>query len=173
MLLPAWRMATHNITVLCRGCCLPACVFVCMDHRSGVSLMGTSYWWSLAPPESLKGTLRSLQDINFVQSINWLGPSLVPTFPVNQNLPPWTRPSLTYSLFLDVSLLLCLCWFYSLFLDFSFSSPLPGYPTLTNLTKLISVTSFSTICPLNSQTVQSKVSDFWVILTLLSLLSHP
>lgn len=71
MLLPAWLRATHKITVLCRDCCLPAYVFASMDHRSGVSLMGTSYWWSLAP-ESLKGTLWSLQATSLVQSINWL-----------------------------------------------------------------------------------------------------
>lgn len=104
MLLLVWLRATHNITVLCRGCCLPSCVFACTDHRSGVSLMGTSYWWSVAP-ESLKGTLWSPQATSLVQSINWLGPSLVPTFPNNQNLPPQTRPSQTSSLFLDVPLL--------------------------------------------------------------------
>lgn len=104
MLLPARLRATHNITVLRRGCCLPACVFACMDHRSGVSLMHTSYWWSVAP-ESLKGTLWSPQATSLVQSRNWLGPSLVPAFPNNQTLPPQTRPSQTSSLFLDVPLL--------------------------------------------------------------------
>ena len=165
MLLPAWLRATHNTTVSVGAAVFLLVVFACMDDQSGISLMDKSYWWSLAP-ESLKGNFWSLQATSLVQWIHWLGLSLVPSCPDNWNFPPQTWPSQTFIIpghapvFMPLLILLSLP-------GFSFSSPMPGYPTLTPLTRLISSTSFSTIFPLNPQPVQSEFSGFWVILILL------